>query len=270
MATTKKKAKKKTTKKPTKKVAPAPLTLAEAMQLLEANGKPGTVKIFRNHGVTAEMFGVSYAFLKDLHKRCKVDHDLAQELWATGNHDARVFACWVADKDRATQALLGKWAKGVDNHVIAHEVASLAQDCDFAHKLADKWIARKDEWHTTLGWSVIARLATQVERPPSEGGLTDDDLKAYVAELVESIHQMPNRTRHAMNGALISIGCRSQAWRKRATAAAKKVGAVEVDYGKTSCSVNDAAASIEKSWAHYEKKGKQPTDGTAGQRRRHC
>lgn len=272
-----KKAAKRSAKKATKKVAKQQpklskprLTPKQVMAELKKNGSAQTVKIFRNHGVKGDFYGVSYAFLKKLHKRVKVDHELALELWETGNHDARVFACWVADEDRTTMKQLNAWAKAVDNHVLAHEVASLAQDCDFASKLADKWIARKDEWHTTLGWSVYARLATQVIRPPSEGGVDDARLRELVALIVATIHDMPNRTRHAMNGALISIGCRNLTWRKRAHAAAKKIGKVEVDYGATSCKVNDARAYIEKAWARYEKKGQKPSDGTAGQRRRHC
>jgi len=283
---TTKKVAKRTAKKATKKVASKPakkaakkqapklakprLTSKQVLAELKRNGSAQTVKIYRNHGVTGDFWGVSYAFLKKLHKQVKVDHDLALELWETGNHDARVFACWVADEDCTTMKQLSGWAKAVDNHVLAHEVASLAQDCDFAGKLADKWIARKDEWHTTLGWSVYARLATQVVRPPSEGGVDDTRIKELVALIVATVHKMPNRTRHAMNGALISIGCRSQAWRKRAHAAAKKIGKLEVDYGATSCKVNDASAYIEKSWTRYEKKGQEPSDGTAGQRRRHC
>lgn len=246
------------------------MTFKDVMADLKANGSAQNVKIYRNHGVKGSLFGVSYAHLKALHKRVKTDHELALKLWESGNHDARVFACWVADADMMTQGQIGKWAKVVDNHVLAHEVASLAQDCDFARKVADKWVARKDEWHTTLGWSVVARLATQVIRPPSEGGLDDERIRELVALIVATIHDMPNRTRHAMNFALIAIGCRSQAWRKRAHAAAKKIGKVEVDYGATSCKVNDASAYIEKAWQRYEKKGQQPSDGTAGQRRRHC
>ena len=38
------------------------------------------------------MFGVSYAALGKLKRKIKVDHELAEKLWATGNHDARIAA----------------------------------------------------------------------------------------------------------------------------------------------------------------------------------
>ena len=34
--------------------------------------------------------------------------------------------------------------------------------------------------------------------------------------------------------------------------------------------MRDAAATIKQTVEHYKKQGKSPTDGTAGQRRRHC
>lgn len=49
--------------------------------------------------------GKSYKELGLLEKRIKVDQALAEELWDTGNHDARILATKVADPnelDRAT------------------------------------------------------------------------------------------------------------------------------------------------------------------------
>ena len=60
-------------------------------------------------------------------------------------------------------------------------------------------------------------------------------------EIEAGIGAAPNRTRHAMNQALISIGCRP-GWMQKAIAGARRIGKVEVDYGQTSCKVNDAEA----------------------------
>jgi len=245
------------------------ITRARVVKELKANGSAQAVKIYGNHGVTGPAYGVSYAYLKKLHKRVGTDHDLALELWETGNHDARVFACWVADADRVTMKQLEAWARDVDNHVIANEVASLAQDADLAARIMRKWLGMKAEWRSTLGWAVFSRLVLQLDRGTDEGGLEKAEIGALLERIVATIHDAPNRTRHQMNQAVIAVGCR-KGWKRKALAAAKKIGKLEVDYGKTSCKVDDAAAKIEKTWAHYEKKGQVPSDGAAGQRRRHC
>jgi 3-methyladenine DNA glycosylase AlkD len=54
------------------------------------------------------MFGVSYAALGKLKKQIKQEHALAEALWETGNHDARVLATMVADPRKADAALLSR------------------------------------------------------------------------------------------------------------------------------------------------------------------
>ncbi|MFT5081386.1 MAG: hypothetical protein ACI9D0_001929 [Bacteroidia bacterium] len=252
-----------------KKPALPRLTTKQVMAELKAAGTAQNIKTFGNHGVTGDFFGVSYAFLKQLHRRVKSDHELALELWQTGNHDARVFACWAADGDKTTMKLLNQWAQDVDNHVLAIELASLAQDTDLAHRIMAKWIARKVEWPSSMGWGVASRLAMQPSRGSDEGGITEAQVGELLTKLEAGIQSAPNYTRHNMNNALISIGCRPK-WKTKAIAAAKRIGKVEVNYGATSCSVTDAAARIEKTTSHYASRGKSPTDGTGGKRRRHC
>jgi len=245
------------------------LTCKQVMAELKANGTDQYIKVMRNHGVIGDMFGVSYTFLKKLHKRLGTDHALAFELWETGNHDARVFACWVADADKVTMKLLEAWAREVDNQALAIELSALAQDSDLAAKLMRKWIAKKGEWPRVLGWSVYARLVLQPARDLKEGGLEDAEIGELLERIIATLQDAPNRTRHSMNQAVIAVGCRP-GWKTKALAAAKKIGPVEVDYGKTSCKADDAVAKINKTIDSYKKKGKRPVDGTAGQRRRHC
>lgn len=57
--------------------------------------------------------------LRQLNKKIKKDHALAQQLWATGNHDARVFATMIADPEQADDALLEAWVNDLGNYVIA-------------------------------------------------------------------------------------------------------------------------------------------------------
>jgi len=241
----------------------------KVMKELKANGTAQNIKVYGNHGVTGPAFGVSYAFLKKLHKRVGTDHDLALELWETGNHDARIFACWVADADRVTMKQLEAWARDVDNHVLAYEVGALAQDADLAARIMRKWLPMKAEWRSTLGWLVFSRLVLQLDRTPAEGGLEDAEIGELLASIPATIHDAPNRTRHQMNQAVIAVGCR-KGWKTKALRVAKQIGKLDVDYGKTSCKVDDAAAKIAKTWAHYDKKGQVPSDGAAGKRRRHC
>src|SRR5262245_7914566 len=86
-------------------VMPARDVLAQ----LEAMGTEQNRKIYTRHGVAGPMFGVSYANLGALKKKIKVDQGLAEELWDSGNHDARVLAAMVADPRSIAEPTLDAW-----------------------------------------------------------------------------------------------------------------------------------------------------------------
>jgi hypothetical protein len=87
----------------------------------------------------------------------------------------------------------------------------------------------------------------------------------YLETIETDIHQAKNRTRHAMNSALIAIGLRSTGLRNKALAAAARIGKVEVDHGETGCTTPDAAAYIRKGSARPARKApasKKPAAST--------
>lgn len=244
-------------------------TYAEIMKQLEAGGSAQTRKTYRRHGIQGDLFGVSYATLKALDKKVIDDSELADKLWASGNHDARVFACWVAEEDKLTMKQLEAWARDVIYHGLGGELVSLAAFSRFGPRLSAKWRKSTKDLRSAMGWGIVSNLALQPDRSAADGGLTDDDLLACLDEIEAKIHAAPNRTRSYMNSALIGIGCRPST-SKAALAVAKRVGPVIVDQGDTSCKTPVALAQIKKTLAHYQARGKVPTDGAGGLRRRHC
>ena len=68
------------------------------MKQLKAGGSATTIDLYKRHGLPGATFGTSYAALKALERRVADDTELALKLWASGNHDARVFACWIVEE----------------------------------------------------------------------------------------------------------------------------------------------------------------------------
>jgi len=231
------------------------MSLAEVLAALEAAGSQQTRKTYARHGVTGPMFGVSYATLGTLTKKLKRDQTLAEGLWKSGNHDARVLATMIADPERITTKTVDAWAKDINGHVLGGAVAKLVAQTEFAVAKSQKWRAAKNHTLACTGWTVIAHLA-----------LAENDCDELMAELLKqiatTIHAQPNRVRHAMNNALIAIGVRNPTLTKQALAVAKKIGVVEVDHGDTACQTPDATAYIHKTLAHRAKKGKGKKTGT--------
>jgi len=220
----------------------------QVLKELESLGTAQNRKVYARHGVTGAAFGVSYANLYKLARRIKTDHELALALWKSGNHDARVLATMVCDGARLDAKTLDAWLKDCANYVVADAFAGAAAGSPPAKKRMETWIRSRDEWVSSAGWSVLARLA---ERPDV---VSDAELGGHLATIEKRIHAAPNRTRYAMNTALIAIGLRSPALQKRALAAAKRIGRVEVDHGETGCKTPDAATYIVKAAAHRSKR----------------
>lgn len=216
----------------------------DVMHELERLGTAQNRKVYARHGVGEAMFGVSFADLDKLQRKIKQHHALALELWATGNHDARILATKVADPQAMKRKDLESWAKDLDCYVIADACSNVGAASPHGRELADKWIASKNEWIGQAGWNIVSRLATTEENGPE-----DEYFLSLLTTIEKRIHSCQNRVRYAMNGAMIAIGGRNQRLRKAALAAAGKVGRVEVDHGETGCKTPDAAAYIERIWA---------------------
>ena len=224
------------------------MTLEECMATLEREGTAQNRQIYARHGVTGPSFGVSYAALGKLKKAIKVDHDLAVALWDSGNHDARVLACMIDDPAAVTAAQLKARTKSLSNYVLTDALSGLAAKSPHARACMTDWNKAKDEWRSSAGWNVLAHLAL------ADNGLPDSEFESLLHQVEATIHKAKNRTRHAMNNALIAIGSRNDRLAAVATAAADRIGKVEVDHGGTGCKTPDAAGYIAKTRAHYAAK----------------
>lgn len=225
------------------------MTKAEVMKELRANGTAQNRKVYRNHGIRGELFGVSYAALGKLQKRIKTDQPLAEQLWATGNHDARALATMIADPRKVGARTLTAWAEDVDNRGLAASLSNVAAAAPSAKGRMEKWTASKKEMIACTGWHTLASIARQ------DNGLPDAYFAKYLTTIESKIHTSKNWVKYAMNNALINIGVRNPALQKKAIGAATRIGQVEVDHGGTACKTPDAAAYIKKTLARRRKKG---------------
>ena len=224
------------------------MNLQQTLQQLENLGTEQNRKIYRRHGVGANLFGVSYANQNKLAKAIKRNHSLARELWATGNHDARVLAALVADPAQADADLLDSWVKDLDSYVITDAFSGFVGKTSLAYDKAGEWRGSPAEWPGRAGWHLVAHLALK------DRDLPDDYFIAGLDTIEREIHSGKNRVRDAMNNALIAIGIRNDALEPLALAAAARIGKVAVDHGETGCKTPDAADYIRRTLARRRQK----------------
>lgn len=223
------------------------MNLAETLAQLEQMGTETNRRIYRNHGASDSVYGVSTANLKLLVKAIKKDHALAQQLWATGNYDAQVLATMIADPSQMTSEIIESWANDVYTYGIADYVADLIYKTPFAEEKAHQWKDSDSEWLGRIGWHLIAKRAADKTHPDSE-------FESYLSTIESEIHTRLNRTRQAQLNALVAIGGRGGAIMDTTIEAVTRIGPVTIDHGNTNCETIDAIPYIHKIVAHAEKK----------------
>lgn len=213
----------------------------QVMSELEAAGTAQNRKVYARHGYGEAMFGVSFAKLGVLRKRIGTDQELADTLWATGNQDARILACMVAEPGSFDRAKLEAWLGEIDHHtlcgIFASRVAGLHPE---ARAIAAAWIDDPGEYPSSAGWNIVIDLAMRAT------GDDDGWFRGLLDRIEATIGSAPNRTRHSMNMALIGIGGSLPALETAALEAADRIGKVEVDHGATGCKTPAAAPYIRR------------------------
>ena len=213
------------------------------LEELKAKGNEGTKRVLLKHGVREPFFGVKVEDMKLIQKRVKKDHQLAKELYATGNADAMYLAGLIADENKMTKNDLNTWVKdALSKNISAYTVPWIAAESKFGYELGAEWIDSKKEHIATAGWATLSSVAS----------ITPDDkldiagYKKLVSRVEKEIHQADNDVRSAMNNFIIAVGSFVPALTDAAIAAAKKIGVVMVDKGDTACKVPDAIIYINK------------------------
>lgn len=219
------------------------MTLQQVLAELEELGTPQNRKVYARHGVGEPVYGVSYANLDKLRKRVGRDGPLAEQLWETGNHDARVLATMIADPAGVEPGTLDAWVEDLDSYVLTDAFARFAAATPHARRKMVEWTRSREEWPGRAGWLVLAQLVTAGE------AFEDSQLARYLMDLEGRIGRAPNRVRDAMNSALIAIGAYRDELEEPALAAARRIGTIEVDHGEVGRTTPDAAEYIRKTRA---------------------
>lgn len=232
------------------------MELRQTVIALAAAGTERNRAVAARHGAGSDQFGVSFKELRALARRIGPNQSLAYSLWATGNTDARLLACMVAEPDRMDEDELDAWLGEIKYYVLVDEfVASVASRKSGVRPRMERWMFAARDWVAQAGWDLAAVLAL---RDPD---LTDRFFLDLLTKIEREIGQAGNRTRHAMNGALIAIGLRNEELQSAAVAAAARIGPVVVDHGETGCVTPSAIPYIEKATAHRQTQEERRSGG---------
>ena len=199
------------------------MTARELLDTLQAHANPANVAGMARYGINPKgTLGVTVPVIRGLAKQAGRSHELAEELWESGVHEARILATMVDDPARVTRRQMDRWARDLDSwDVCDHACSNLFRYTPFAFAKAAEWACAKPEFVRRAGFSLMAGLAVKAKDAP------DSQFEAFFPLIVEAATDDRNMVKKAVNWALRQIGKRNLRLRKLAIAEAEAVRKID-------------------------------------------
>ena len=193
-------------------------TLKETMRELAALEDPRMREVNEQRG---DDHGVNLTHLRELAKRLKTQHELALQLWATGNTVARLLATLVCKPKALSPAELDAMARDIGApKLLDWFIVNVVKPSRHTEELRVRW-KDGDSLVGRAGWSLTTeRVVKNAE------GL---DLDALLDQIEQEMKQAPVHKQWAMNHCLAEIGIHHREHRARAIEIGESL-AVLIDY----------------------------------------
>lgn len=162
-------------------------------------------------------FGVKMGDIRALAKKIKIDHELALELWKTGNIEARLLATLIMKPKLLSPQELDEMARSIDFGQLADWFNSyVLKEHPAKEQMREKWMNGDNTWAARSGWSLTAE---KIAKDPA--GL---DLDQLLDRIEKEMPQAAPETQWTMNTALAYIGIHHPQYRRRAIEIGENLG----------------------------------------------
>lgn len=169
-------------------------------------------------GAPDNQFGVKLGDLRALAKKIKTNHELALDLWGTGNVDAQLLATLLIKPKSLSAGELDKLTRTTTCAQVADWLnAYVVAQHPEKEALREKWMTATDRWAARAGWNLTA---SRVNKGDADGL----DLPALLDRIEKEMPKAKPEVQWTMNNTLAAIGIRSAEHRKRAIAIGEAIG----------------------------------------------
>jgi 3-methyladenine DNA glycosylase AlkD len=182
------------------------MTLEQIVGNLKALANPDNVAGMARYGISVEgCLGVSVPVLRKMARQIGRRHDLAEELWQSGIHEARILAGLIDDPVLVTAKQMERWVLDIDSWDICDQLCSnLFGRTGFALEKAAAWSSRPETFVKRAGFVLMASLAVH------DKGANDAVFASLLSLIAREAGDDRNFVKKAVNWALRQIGKRNQ------------------------------------------------------------
>lgn len=167
---------------------------------------------------TQNAYGISLPDLRKLAKEIGKNHELAQQIWNTNIHEARMLASMIDEVSKVTQEQMEQWVHKFDSWDVCDQVCgNLFRHTPFAYTKALEWAVRSEEFVKRAGFTLMAGLAVSDKKADNKKFWPFFDL------IKQEAYDERNFVKKAVNWALRQIGKRNRALNKIAIETALEI-----------------------------------------------
>jgi 3-methyladenine DNA glycosylase AlkD len=191
----------------------------EVIDLLNAHSNADAVEGMARFGINpTNTLGVSIHAIRKIAKEIGTDHSLAQKLWASEIHEARVLAAMIDDPKEVTKTQMERWVKDFDSWDVCDQCCSnLFDKTTYAFQMARKWSSRDEEFVKRAAFALVAALAVHDKKSANA------QFQSFLPIIKRESTDERNFVRKATNWALRQIGKRNMQLNLLALKTAKQI-----------------------------------------------
>ncbi|MFA5107729.1 MAG: DNA alkylation repair protein [Patescibacteria group bacterium] len=196
-------------------------TVQKILRRLRAHANPKNVAGMARFGINPKnTLGISIPILRKLAKEIGKDHALAEQLWKTKIHEARILAGFIDDPALVTPSQMDRWVEDFDSWDVCDQVCCFLFDkTPYAYQKAIQWSRAREEFVKRAGFALMAGLAWH------DKTAADKQFVPLLRCIEQQADDPRNFVKKAINWALRQIGKRSPVLAKKAVPVARKLAA---------------------------------------------
>ena len=195
----------------------------EILEKLKSLSDPEAVAGMARFGINPEnTYGISIPNLRNIAKQIGKNHILAEQLWLSGIHEARILACMIDDPTMLTEEQMECWVKDFDSWDVCDQCCSNFFDKTiFSYQKAREWSGREEEFVKRAGFVLMACLAVHDKEAD------DSRFEQFFPAIKREATDERNFVKKAANWALRQIGKRNFNLNKVAIDIAKEIRKID-------------------------------------------
>lgn len=195
----------------------------EIIKYLKSLSNPENVAGMARFGINPNnTYGISIPVLRNMAKEIGRDHRLAQQLWKSSIHEARILASFIDNPDEVTEEQMELWVKDFDSWDVCDQCCSnLFDKTLFAYDKAFEWSKKEEEFVKRAGFVLMACLSVHDKKAK------DEEFMKFLPIIKRESLDERNYVKKAVNWALRQIGKRNKNLNKVAIKTAQEIQQID-------------------------------------------